>query len=104
MKAIFSITLILFLSFNLHAAQDDYQFICNTFKKNINKLNADPLTKEALLKNINETIWNNIKTKEAKEIMSVVASVSPDKKYILFKNAVEIVTQKKWDCPAMRDF
>jgi len=105
MIKLFSIPLIcLFFSCKLYASQNDYEFICNAFKEPINSSDLDIPTREEKLVQINEKIWANIKSKEAKSIMSVVASASPDKKYTLFKEAVELITGRKWDCPAMRDF
>ncbi|VAW70440.1 hypothetical protein MNBD_GAMMA09-2133 [hydrothermal vent metagenome] len=108
MKVYLSIVLLyLIMSNGLHAAESserDYEFICNAFKGSKQPSGLSSLTRQEKLNRINEIIWDNIKTQEAKDILSVVAQASPDEKYKLFKQAVEIATGKKWDCPAIRDY
>lgn len=97
------------LGLNLYAAQpdphNDYQLICDAFNKNpSNSKDFKNLTREQSIQKINDYIWNNIKSKQANDILSVIASASPDKKYDLLKETIELVTNEKWDCPIMRDY
>ncbi|MCW8934915.1 MAG: hypothetical protein OQK98_09335 [Gammaproteobacteria bacterium] len=101
--------ILLAFNHNLYATQadshNDYQLICDAFNKNSTNTPAfKNLTREQSLDKINDYIWANIKTKQAKDILSVIASASPDKKYDLLKETIELVTEKQWDCPAMRDY
>jgi len=108
-KPLLLLLLFLFsLNFSLFAAQPefqkDYKLICDTFKNATNSPVFKNLNREQSIEKINDIIWKNIKTKEAKDMLSVIASASPDKKYDLLKQTIEVVTEKKWDCPAMRDY
>jgi len=96
------------LNHNLYASQfesdNDYKLICDTFINATKSSEFKYLNREQSMEKINDIIWENIKTKEAKNILSIIASASPEKKYDLLKQTIELVTKNKWDCPAMRDY
>ncbi len=105
MKRLFFVLLINFVfNNNLIAAEDDYAIICQIYKNSIDSPELINLSRTERLKIINLKIWTDIKSNEAKEIMSIVATAAPDIKYKLFRESVEIATGEKWDCPAMRDY
>ncbi|VAW69417.1 hypothetical protein MNBD_GAMMA10-2151 [hydrothermal vent metagenome] len=94
----------LIFSTTLFSAEDEFSFICDVFNKSITSPEYKGLGKQEKLNLINTKIWAGLKTDTAKEMLSAIASASPDLKYQFLKEGIELETGKKWDCPVMRDY
>ena len=103
--AIFTILFIVFVvSSLLPEKESDFDMICEIFNESLHSQEFVNLSREERLDAINAKIWENIKTDEAKEILSTVVNAAPDLKYELLKEFIEDVSGKKWNCPTMRDY
>lgn len=103
--AVFTILfVILVVSSLLPEKESDFDMICEVFNESLSSPEYTKLSREERLDAINVKIWANIKTDEAKEILSAVVNAAPDLKYELLKEFIEDASGEKWDCPAMRDY
>jgi len=108
MKALIAVLTILFIIFVVSSLlpekESDFDMICEVFNESLNAPEFTKLSREKRLDAINAKIWANIKTDEAKEILSAVVNAAPDLKYELLKEFIEDESGKKWDCSAIRDY
>ncbi len=103
--AVFTILfIVLIVSSLLSEKESDFDMICEIFNESLSSPEFTKLSREERLDAINAKIWANIKTDEAKDILSTVVNAAPDLKYELLKEFIEDSSGKKWDCPAIRDY
>lgn len=95
---------ILFLSFGCASQSvqevSNFDIICNIVEE-AEKKSADSKSR---IKYIEENIRSRVKSKDAKDAMDAIRLVDPEKRYQVFKQAVEGELGQEWECNALKNY
>ncbi|MFK5948134.1 MAG: hypothetical protein QM500_05120 [Methylococcales bacterium] len=79
---------------------NDYDALCLLVKEAM-VLKMEPNGRQTYIRN---HLNSRVNSKDVKEAFELVIQVNPEKRYQVFKNAVESELNKNWDCPALEAY